>query len=172
MIPRLKSSHKWTSLPPELCTQISDVFSETFASEAKIGKFVVEGRIYGQELLVRVGYLENGRLRQVNFEVSIDFNANKQNALELIHFAIDCAASFLQEYFAAEGEIEQFPRTWKAFTIDKKDVFIQVTTVNTHLEAEADRLLGKSADDLVQGDDETDLILDDDETDLILNDDE
>src|SRR5687767_3500911 len=99
MTPRLPTSKKWTALPAELCTQIRDVFAESFAEPAARGQILVEGRIYPEELLLRVGYLEKGRLRQSNFEISLDFDANKQNALEHIHFAIDCAASMMQEFF-------------------------------------------------------------------------
>ena len=141
MIPRLKSSKKWTSLPPELCTQIRDVYVDSFADEAKLGQFVVEGRIYGQELLFRAGYLEKGRLRQFNVEVSMDFDANKQNALELIYFTVDCAASMMQELFSKNQDLEEFPHQWKSFTIEKKTVYLQVSTVNSDLESEADRLL-------------------------------
>ncbi len=155
MIPRLKSSKKWTALPPELCAQICGVYSESFEKEAPLGQFVVEGRIYGQELLFRAGYLEKGRLRQLNIEVSVDFDANKQNALELIHFTVDCAASMMQEVFAKEQDLEEFPHEWKSFTIDKKTVYLQVSTVNTKLEDEANRLLRQAESDaLVQGDEE------------------
>lgn len=155
MIPRLKTSKKWTSLPSELCTQIREVYAESFSSEAKAGQFIVEGRIYAEELILRAGYLENGRLRQINVEVSMDFDVNKQNALELIHFTVDCAASMLQEVFHSDEEIEleSFPAEWKSFTIDQKTVFIQVTTVNSKLESDADRILREAKEEsLVQGD--------------------
>jgi hypothetical protein len=157
MIPRLKSSKKWTALPLELCTQICDVYTESFPTESKVGQFVVEGRIYGQELLFRAGYLEKGRLRQLNIEVSVDFDANKQNALELIYFTVDCAASMIQEVFSKEQDLEDFPHQWKSFKIEKKNVFLQVSTVNSSLESEADRLLNSATHDhLVNEDDEID----------------
>src|ERR1700677_1818331 len=98
MIPRLKSSVKWTDLPKELCAQIREVFEENFTAAAKNGRFVVSGRIYPHELCFRAGYLENGRLRQANFEVSLDFNAAKQNAFEQIQVCVDCAASMFEQY--------------------------------------------------------------------------
>ena len=154
MIPRHPSSKKWTALPPELCGQIREVFEESFPEAAKAGKIVVAGRIYPSELLLRVGYLENGRLRQANFEVSLDFNSAKQNALEQIHSAIDCAASMMQEYFDRDQDLEEFPVTWQPIKFDKRELFVQITTENTDLEAEADRLLGSAEDALVQGSDE------------------
>lgn len=156
MNPRLATSGKWTSLPKELQAQIKDIFSENFADAAQLGKFVVEGRIYSKELMLRVGYLENGRIRQANFEVSLDFDPNKQNALNLIHLAVDCAASLMQEYFDQEQEIADFPTTWSEFEVDKAKVYVQASTVNSELESEADRLLGAEDDLLVKADAEED----------------
>ncbi len=157
MNPRLESSKKWTPLPPELCSQICDVFASAFEERAKTGKFVVEGRIYPKELLFRVGFLESGRLRQENVEISLDFDPNKQNALEMIHFLVDCAASMMQEIFDSEEGLDAFPHEWKSISVDKREVFIQVSSINSNLEAEADRLLGENSDDLVQGEDEEEL---------------
>lgn len=152
MTPRLASSKKWTSIPAELCEQIRDVFAENFVELAKSGQFLVDGRIYTQELLLQVGFLPKGRLRQVNFEVSINFDVNKQNALELIHFIVDCAASLLQEYFVAGENIESFPIQWKSYELEGRNIFVQVSTTNTALESEANRLLGMTTDDLVRED--------------------
>jgi hypothetical protein len=155
MNPRIKTNVKWTTLPPELCDQIRNVFIESFSENTKTGKVIVEGRIYPTELMLRVGFLENGRLRQANFEVSLDMNPKKQNALELIHFAVDCAGSMMGEYFDKEQNLEDFPLEWEKFQVEGKTAFIQVTTINSSLESEADRLLGRTKDDLVQGDDIT-----------------
>jgi len=157
MTPRLPTSKKWTSLPTELCAQIREIFEEGFQGLAQSGNILVEGRIYPEELLLRIGHLENGRLKQANFEVSLDFNSSKQNAVERIHFAVDCAASMVQEYCDQEQDLEGFPRTWNSYKFDQQVAFLQVSTVNTSLESEADRLLGETVeDDLVHGSDDTD----------------
>lgn len=154
MNPRLKSSLQWTTFPAELLEQIRGVFNEGFAewSEKQPGQFIAEGRLYASELLFRIGYLEKGRLAQSNFEVSLDFDAAKQNAVEQIHFAVDCAASLLQAYIDQDQDLHVFPREWQEQMINKRKVFIRVSTENTELEAEADRLLGVSSDALVRGD--------------------
>lgn len=154
MNPRVPSSKKWTSIPNELCSQIREVFEENFADQSKNGQIIVEGRIYPNELLLRVGYLEKGRLKQANFEVSQDFDPNQQNALQLIHLAVDCAASMMGEFFDQAQELESFPQEWQSFAVEKKMVFVRVSTVNSQLEAAADRLLSENSDDLVQGEDE------------------
>src|SRR5690606_6729936 len=154
MTPRLLTSKKWTGFPPELCSQIQSVFAESFQNIIERGELLVEGRIYPDELLFRVGFLEKGRLMQANFEVSLDFDAKRQNALQTIHFAVDTAASLMQEYFSTGEGCDPFPRQWQQIKFENKDVFIRISTENTSLEAEADRLLGIEDDRLVQGSDE------------------
>jgi len=154
MNPRLKSSKKWTALPSEYLTQIQTVFQETFAKHLKNAKLIVEGRIYTEEILLRVGVLEQGRLTQANFEVSMNYSTKTKDAIERIHDCIDAVASMMNDYFESNGEAE-FPRTWQEFDFNSKPLYLQFTTVNSNLEAEADALLGKSFEDMVQEDKET-----------------
>ncbi|MCB0342411.1 MAG: hypothetical protein H6626_03755 [Pseudobdellovibrionaceae bacterium] len=154
MDPRLKSSKKWTRLPKELLEQIVGVVSETFKKPLAGQKVIAEGRIYQAELLLRVGHLEPGRLQQANFEVSIEFDPKKENALKLIHTGLDAIGSMLQQYF--DGlDLQEFPWEWQSFELNKKTLHLRVSTVNTDLEAEADRLLAVASDEmLVEGEDQ------------------
>ncbi len=151
MNPRLKTSKKWTAFPGEYLTQIQSVFAETFAKNLTNAKLVVEGRIYPEEILLRVGVLEQGRLSQANFEVSMNYSTQKKDAVERIHDCIDAAASMMNDYFESNGEVE-FPRTWQEFEFNKNPLFLQFSTVNTDLEAQADALLGKSFEQMVEED--------------------
>src|SRR5437868_1933223 len=99
MQPRLKTSKKWTAFPKEYVDQIQTVFHENFSVQLTGNKLVIEGRIYPSEVMLRVGINEKGRLRQANFEVSMDYNANKKDAVERIHNCIDAAASMMTDYF-------------------------------------------------------------------------
>lgn len=152
MKPRLESSKKFTALPAELVAQVKDVFAESFSKDAGEGKFLIEGRIYPKEILFRAGFLESGRIRQFNFEVSLEFDPKKDNALKMIHFVVDCAASMMEAFFEA-GNIDEFPVTWQEFKAQGKTAYIMASTVNSELEAEADKLLGEDNSDLVQGED-------------------
>ena len=145
--PRLKTSKKWTKLPEELLQQISSVCRENFKDEAKLGTFIANGQIYAEELLFQLGYLEKDRLRQINFNVSIQFDAKKENALQLIHIAIDCAGSLMANHFEEKGD--ETPTEWAKLTIEGKVLYHSFTTENSQLEAEADKWLGKLKDDLV-----------------------
>lgn len=146
MNPRLKSSKKWTSFPKEYLSQIEQAFRENFAKQLDKSKLIVEGRIYPEEVLLRVGVLEQGRLKQANIEASMDYSREKANAAEKIHHCIDAAASMLAEYFAADGDPD-FPRNWTEYDFEKQKVYLQFTTVNSDLEAQADALLGESAEE-------------------------
>ena len=158
MEPRLPFSSKWTPIPDELADQMTEIFQETFASYLKKGRIFVEGRIYLRELLLRVGYMEKGRLRQDNFEVSIEYVQDKDNMMKMIHLGVDCAASMLEQFFGQPGEVD-FPRSWKNFEVDGRQVYLQYTTVNTELESAADELLGEGATDaLMRGEDLEDAV--------------
>jgi hypothetical protein len=149
MKPRLLTSKKWTILPKTYVSQIQEVFEEAFEEQLNAGKLIIEGRIYPEEILLRVGYLAEGRLVQSNFEVSMQYAATKENAIDRIHNCIDAAASLMNEYFESDGEVD-FPNSWKSYDFDGKQIWVQHTTVNTELEAEADKLLGAADKSLVQ----------------------
>lgn len=152
MEPRLESSKKWTSLPEELLEQVKSVLVETFDKEAKKGEFVVSGRIYPEELIVRIGYIEDGCITQANGEVSITYDPKKDNIHKLIGTAVDCAGGLIEIYF--ENPEEDFPREWQEHTFDKQQLFLKFTTVNEELEKKADEILGQiDLDALVKGED-------------------
>ncbi|MEZ0391500.1 MAG: hypothetical protein ACAH59_04745 [Pseudobdellovibrionaceae bacterium] len=155
MNPRLKTSKKSTSFPKEFLAQIEEVFSENFKAHLKHSKLVVEGRIYTEEILLRVGIREKGRLSQANFEVSMNYSPKSKDALERIHDCVDALASMMNEYFTSAEEEADFPRTWQEYEFNKQKLFLQFTTENSDLEAQADALLGKSFEEMVKEDQES-----------------
>ncbi len=156
MTPRLKSSKKWTTFPKEYSEQIQNVFKENFAPYLEDNsELVVEGRIYSEEITLRVGYKEEGRLSQANFETSITYNQENNDALEMIHNCVDAAASMMMEYFETEGESD-FPYTWKEVPFKKSKIYVRFSTENSALEAEANKLLGLSEEDMLNEEDPTD----------------
>ncbi|AHZ84578.1 hypothetical protein AB1A81_09560 [Bdellovibrio bacteriovorus] len=153
MIPRLKSSKKWTSFPKEYSDQIQAVFKENFAQYLDNAQLIIEGRIYQEEIVLRVGYLEEGRLAQANFEVSMSYSQEQQDAVSRIHNCVDAAASMMLEFLENEGEVD-FPYTWKEVPFQGKKVYLKFSTENSNLEAEANKLLGLSEDDMLHDTDE------------------
>ncbi len=160
MQPRLKSSKKWTSLPQEVTEQIQEVFKQNFQKDLGKAQVVVEGRLYLEEIVLRVGYLEPGHLAQNNFEVSIDYSPESENAaLETLHLCVDVAASLMMEYFENDRELD-LPEKWAEFPFDNHKVWLQFSTVNSDLEKQANELLGEETDALLQGDFEVEFEID------------
>jgi len=93
--------------------------------------------------MLRVGLNHKGRLTQSNFEVSSVYDPKKKDALERIHICVDAAAAMMLEYFDTAGEAE-FPRIWQEFPFQDQKIFLQYTTENTDLEAQANALLGEA----------------------------
>jgi hypothetical protein len=152
MEPRLKTSKKWTSFPDEYLKQVQKVFNKSFQLHLENGKILAEGRIYQEELLLKVGFLENNRLKQSNFEISVQYDKKKENAVQLIYILIDVAATMMDEFFMAESD-HDFPRFWQEYDVENKKVYLQYTSTNDNLENQANALLGLDDDRLVKDDD-------------------
>ena len=162
MIPRLSSSKTWTNFPSEFIEQVQELVSETFEEHLIEGAGLhMEGRIYPEEILFRLGLRLEGQLKQSNFEVSAQYNPESQNAKQVMHHCIEAAASMMAEYFDFDGDAE-FPRQWMEFKFEGTPLFVQYSTVNTDLEAQADQILGLNDQDLVHessGEDAMDFIV-------------
>ncbi len=145
MQPRLSTSKSWTGLPPEFSQKASQVFAQNFRDESEAGEFLVQGRIYADEILLQIGYLQKGRLKQTNFEVSVDHSPNEK-AMDKLFFAIDVLGAVFESHFEHlredDGEEIEYPLRWEEHEFDGHPVFLRYSTANTALEAEADRLLG------------------------------
>ncbi len=151
MNPRNLSKAPWTSLPEEFAFKVLSALEKEFPEQSKVGEFIAEGKMFDTEILIRIGYLENGRLRQINFEASLDFDREKaENMIENFYICIDSLAVWMHQYFdhIAKDEDVDLPLVWRASDFKNNTVFFQFSTVNSRLEQEADRLLGVLADDL------------------------
>ena len=83
--------------------------------------------------------------------------------MEVVHTALDAAGALFHDFLAAaqqeEGEelLEDrldLPRLWTQFKFNNTEVWMQYSTVNSDLEAQADALLGQRDDNLVRGPDD------------------
>lgn len=147
MQPRLKSSKKWAEFPQEYQDQIHQAFLENFGPQIGKAKLFIEGRIYPQEILLRVGLSSPGHLAQSGFEVSMDYKP--ENAVQSIHHCVDAAASMMLEHFEEKEKVD-FPRIWTAFPFQGKTVYLQYSTENSELDAAADKILGLADESLVK----------------------
>ncbi|MCB0391952.1 MAG: hypothetical protein KDD58_11715 [Bdellovibrionales bacterium] len=152
MEPRLKNSKKWTPLPDELVEQVESLFAENFSGFSENGRFFFEGQIFPQELLLRLGYLPQNKIKQNNFEVSLEYQSSKENLMSLIHLAVDACASLFTDW--TEDEENKPPAEWQEFKFQSKSIYARYSTINTQLETEANRLLGEDHSDLVMDDED------------------
>jgi hypothetical protein len=154
MEPRLKTSTQWTSFPEELLQQIIEA-SEDHFSEYEKGtdrRFVAEGRIYAGEIVLRIGLTAaKGSLRQDNFEASLEYNIEKEKALDLIHFLVDFLAETWALFFEDAPEYADLPLVWEPQTFEKRNVFLRYSSENTELEKQANALLQIDDKQLVYG---------------------
>lgn len=154
MEPRLKTSKKWTPYPTELTEQIREVVETFFADyDVQAGEFVIEGEIYPEEILLRIGMTQKGQLRQDNFEASLQYGPDDK-ALELIHVMADFLGETWINYLEDAPEPEDLPRQWQENYFEKNKIYLRYTTVNTTLEAEANRLLQEANKSLVYENDD------------------
>lgn len=179
LVPRLASSKTWTPMPPEFLAQLKSVFTRQFAqpmarlqaalspeqaAQKHAGEFFVDGRIYSEEVIVQIGLVGPGQLRQINFEASMDLPVrlaeNDEEAfgehnltMDNVYSCIDALGSLMEEYFAA-GSIDEMDITqrWQPFQFEDVEIHLQYSTVNTALEAQADRILCLMGEDLVRED--------------------
>ncbi len=154
MDPRLKSSVKWSPFPKELCAQTQKVLKKRFQEEYDLEKsqFVVEGRIYREEILGRYGLRVNDQLKQHNFEISFEFDSKKQKVLELIHKSMDLVEHLWTELLEENLDDSDLSKQWQTINFDRRKYFHRYSTVNTALEEEADRLLSQYKKKLVYDD--------------------
>lgn len=172
--PRLNSSKQWTEIPKEFTSKVAEVFRRQFGIEAQHGKFMVEGRIYPEEMILRVGYLEEGRLRQLNFEASMDLSQDKSaetvlqeaagsadsdvealenpnpesDTMRKLYTCVDAIGSMFEELFDSGEDDEDLdlPLRWRPYDFEGSTVYLQLSTINTDLESEADRILEAAGD--------------------------
>jgi hypothetical protein len=162
LLPRLATSRQWTTLPAEFLKKVRAVFEGQFPIETDLGEFIIDGRIYTGEIILRIGYVERGRLKQVNFEASTDLQplqeattlsddkpAHDSKTMDRLFVCIDALGSVLEEYFdLGEGEERDaidIPLHWSPYDFDGDTVYLRHSTVNTRLEDEADRILALAA---------------------------
>lgn len=158
MDPRLPQSKAWTALPEDFKTQVIEILGTHFQEQAPKGKFIIDGKIFKTEILMRIGFIENNVLRPIQFDLSIDYDSKSGNPMAFFENLVDLGASLLQAYF--KNPDEDFPFEWHAVNFEGQEIFLKRDTTNQELEDLANQLLGESPEDqeLIHGDLESDEI--------------
>ena len=134
---------KSSPIPKDLTSLISESFQESFEKELRNREVLVTGKIYSEEIVVRVGLHEPGHIRQMNFEASIDFQHGRTDSVGQIHACVDAISTMLAEYLTSIEEIV-FPLTWAPYKFENQEIFLMTSTENFDLEAQADALLAQT----------------------------
>tara|TARA_B100001248_G_scaffold262141_1_gene256308 strand:- start:1534 stop:2031 length:498 start_codon:yes stop_codon:yes gene_type:complete len=140
------SGKKFEVIPPDFCALTEKTILETFAALLRNHSVKISGRIYPEEIVVRLSIFEGDSIRPENISVSLDHDMEKENAMEQIHLGIDVIASALQESMGEE-DMEK-PLDWHAFEVEGQDVFIMFDRIHDDLEKQADELLGDSEENI------------------------
>jgi hypothetical protein len=143
MEPRLKNSVKKTDLPLDYIKMVKDVIGKNFKKYLKDLTVVVEGAIYTEEVLVRIGFRAKKGVKQMNFEASVMYSLKTKNIMDQIYLALDGLGAMIDQYFQAEGDLE-LPTLWTEFVLDQRPVYLQTSTENSELEDEANKILKDS----------------------------
>lgn len=146
MQPRQETSTRWTAFPPELKSQIQDVFREHFVQRLAQHELVIEGRIFPEELCLRVGFLQTKTQLQSNFEGSVDIATGGADAVAKIHLLVDFLATTIEAHTLEEAS-EQLPLTWAEHQFENQTVYLQYNRENSDLTRQANELLGIAPDE-------------------------
>ncbi|MCC6277409.1 MAG: hypothetical protein IT289_05790 [Oligoflexia bacterium] len=140
---RKASSKKSTDLPADFSKMVREVIETQFKAQAKDKRVVVEGKIFLEEVCLRVGFQSTVGINQVNFEASVDHSPQKKDVMTHLNRALDALGSLISEYFSAEGDIE-VPKEWHPFEFEGAPVYLKVSSDNSDLEQAADRFLAEA----------------------------
>jgi hypothetical protein len=134
--------HKPQPIPKDFLDLIQSSFNEKYAQFLKDKRLIVEGSIYPEEITILVGFQNKGdKLRQVNFECSMDYQPNENpGVVDKIHLGIDAIDAMMMEYVEADGDIAM-PTNWAEFDFEKQKIYLKFSTVNTELERQTQEFL-------------------------------
>jgi len=151
---RRTDSKKWTHLPQDYLDNVRSALTSQYEKELNGSEVVIGGRVYEKEVVVRVGFLPKGRLKQHNFELAFDIPEAKDQVLNKLSSGLDFLDSLFAEFFAKDGfensEYEEtLPVLWKPLSSSKDIFHFQYSTENSKLESMADEWLSKQGNALV-----------------------
>jgi hypothetical protein len=151
--PKDERNKAFTAFPAELLEAIKDSFSEDFKSASNEGSFISFGQIHPTEIILRVGYIKDGEISQVNFDCSTESSGSEASVIKSIEELVFTAKELFVDFFK-NGKLEHFSYHWNPFGSSSK-VYYKLDRTNTDLEAQANALLGETLQDkekLIVGD--------------------
>ena len=152
MEPRLKTSNQWSFFPNDITELLKSLITQQFSNKLPQGEFIVEGKIYPEEIQLRLGHVAEGNIGQNNFEGSMEYKPGGEKVLDVIQHLYEATLSMMDDF--VKNPEADLPILWKECKINSKTVFLQHSKVNSSLEAQADQLLGIDQQSLIHKDEE------------------
>ncbi|MCB0347442.1 MAG: hypothetical protein KDD37_01335 [Bdellovibrionales bacterium] len=150
MKPRKEQSiaKKFQPLPKDFCDLAIETFKDAFKDKMQGYGLEINGRLYPEEIIVRLSLAKKSELKQHNFSVSVDHTQDMSNALDQMHLGIDILASFLEDYLeaTAAGEDLDVPLDWHGYEVEGQQIYLVYDSDNDDLEKKANELLGITED--------------------------
>lgn len=146
MKPRKEQSiaKQFQPLPKDFCDLAEGTFKDAFKDKMQDFGLQINGRLYPEEIVVRLSLAKKSDLKQHNFSVSVDHTQEMSNALDQMHLGIDILASFLEDYLEANaaGEELDVPLDWHNYEVEGQQIYLIYDSDNDSLETKANELLG------------------------------
>ena len=149
MVPRKEESKskKYSSLPGDFNELIKQSLNDSEVATLWKGKTLnVSGRIYPEELILKVGLNAEGEIRFQNFSASLDFDGESKNLIEKTQIAMEAISSMMEQFLSSTEEMDM-PEDWHSYKFDKEEIYMMFSTENDDLEAKANALLGEDFSD-------------------------
>jgi hypothetical protein len=154
--PKNTNNEAFTKLPTELLEAIIEVFEESFEEPAQNGKFMSFGQVHAGEMVLRVGYLKEGSIAQINFDTSNEVSGSEAQIIASLEEMVAATKELFLDYFKNKN-LDSFSYHWNPLTASKKSgqVYYKMDSTNTSLEEQANALLGEEDseqnDSLIKG---------------------
>jgi hypothetical protein len=161
------SSH--SSLPKDYTGMLSGVFAANFSDrlkqlpETERLQFLSNGEIYGDEVVIHVSLVEEGKLAATTVHASCDFDpkASSPTVEDLLAICVDAVGDVFSSLFEAKPDPEgnpailspalsalgNAPFEWTETEVNKRKIWIKIDKSNPVLDQAADDWLAKNDPD-------------------------
>src|SRR5690606_8882432 len=102
----LSFTKQYQPLPKDFCDLAEVTFKETFGESMGPKSLKITGRIYPQEIIVRLSIGGSSDLKKHNFSVSVNHDMESSTAFDQMHLGLDILASFLDDFLLAQKQDE------------------------------------------------------------------
>ena len=150
------------NLPKDYLKLVEDLFNKNFNKNLNIEKgskekFIVQGEVYPDELVLIVALKNPGTLRMTTCYASVDYppptvtsKASSEMVQKGVNMCVDAVASFFNTFFTDGRPVDydlEYRQGWTPVEIEKNvRVYLKINRDNPELDAQADEFLTMAED--------------------------